>query len=114
MEKGNFIVAWSSSTDCVRCGTGWGGALRNALITQLCCPALTSCPTFCLQLETKTKKRHGFQPFLIFYTTHGGMQIKKRLAEWEVLIVLGFQEDLKPPRLPILVLLSCYDRNLVT
>lgn len=109
MEKGNFIVASSSSTDCLRCRIGWGGVVRNALITQLCCPALTSCPTFCLQLETKPKTTQvsSISHFLYDTQWHAdrrGWQSGKRWLSWA-----SRKPQSPPPRLPELVLLSCYD-----
>lgn len=47
---------------CVRCYTGWGGPVRNAIIIKLSCCGLTSRPAFCLHLETKTKKASVLPP----------------------------------------------------
>lgn len=74
---------------------GWSGEECTNHATVLPCPY--QLPYLLSTVGNQNKKRHRFQPFLTFYVTHSDMQIEKRLAEWEMLIVLGFQEDPKPP-----------------
>lgn len=84
--------------------------MRNALITQLSYPALTSRSAFCLHLETKTKK--GFTTICLFLNNIQKHEERKRFSEKEMFIVLVFQEEQNPPNFPILS--SCYDGNVVT